>query len=74
MVNLPVELTDKQVTPFGGMSLMKRFVDSLGIREKLKELALPKGGSNRAYNPEQIIDSFWLSSWTGASRYIHADW
>jgi len=38
MVNLPVEFTDKKVTPFGGMSLMKRFVDSLGIREKLKEL------------------------------------
>lgn len=74
MVNLPVEFTDKKVTPFGGMSLMKRFVDSLGIREKLKELSLPKGGSNRAYNPEQIIESFWLSIWTGASRYIHADW
>jgi len=74
MVNLPVEFSDKKVTPFGGMSLMKRFVDSLGIREKLKELPLPQGGSNRAYNPEQIIERFWLSIWTGASRYIHADW
>jgi len=74
MVNFPVEFSGKKVTPFGGMSLMKRFVDSLGIREKLKELPLPQGGSNRAYNPEQIIESFWLSIWTGASRYIHADW
>jgi len=74
MVNLPIQFSDKKVTPFGGMSLMKRFVDSLGIREKLKELPLPQGRSNRAYNSEQIIESFWLSIWTGASRYIHADW
>lgn len=74
MVNLPIEFSDKKVTPFGGMSLMKRFIDSLGIRAKLRELALPQGHSNRAYRPEQIIESFWLSIWTGASRYIHADW
>ena len=27
MVNLPIEYSDKKVTPFGGMSLMKCFVD-----------------------------------------------
>ena len=74
MVNLPIEFSDKKVTPFGGMSLMKRFVDSLGIRAKLRQLDLPQGQSNRAYDPVQIIESFWLSIWTGASRYIHADW
>jgi hypothetical protein len=74
MVNLPIEYSDKQVTPFGGMSLMKRFVDQLGIREKLTELSLPPRGSNRSYSPVQIIETFWLSIWTGATRYIHADW
>ena len=74
MVNLPIEFSDKKVTPFGGMSLMKRFIDSLGIRDKLRDLHLPQGQSNRAYRPEHIIESFWLSIWTGASRYIHADW
>ena len=74
MVNLPIEYSAKQVTPFGGMSLMKRFVDKLGIREKLEELPLPKRGSNRSYQASQVIESFWLSIWTGASRYIHADW
>lgn len=74
MVNLPIEFSDKKVTPFGGMSLMKHFVDTLGIREKLRTLPLPQGQSNRAYDPVQIIESFWLSIWTGASRYIHADW
>ena len=74
MVNLPIELSDKPVTPFGGMSLMKRFVDSLGIRDKLRELPLPQGQSNRAYDPVHVVESFWLSIWTGASRFIHADW
>jgi hypothetical protein len=26
MVNLPIEYSDKPVTPFGGMALMKRFI------------------------------------------------
>ena len=74
MVNLPIEYSDKQVTPFGGMSLMKRFVDQTGIRIFLKSLNLPSPGSNRGYDPVQIVESFWLSIWTGASRYIHCDW
>lgn len=74
MVNLPIEYSDKQVTPFGGMSLMKRFIDQTQIREKINRLDLPEPGSNRGYNPMQIVESFWLSIWTGASRYIHCDW
>ena len=74
MVNLPIEYTDKAVTPFGGMALMKRFMDQTGIREALKEVDLPQGGSNRAYDATQIIEGFWLGIWTGASRYIHCDW
>ena len=74
MVNLPIEYSDKAVTPFGGMSLMKRFIDKVGIREYLQELPLPEPGSNRGYDPAQIIESFWLGIWTEASRYIHCDW
>ncbi len=74
MVNLPIEYSDKKVTPFGGMSLMKRFIDQTGIRDYMSELALPQPGSNRGYSPEHILESFWLGIWTGASRYIHCDW
>lgn len=74
MVNLPIEYSDKQVTPFGGMSLMKHFVDQTSIRDYMKKLDLPQPGSNRGYDPIHIIESFWLSIWTGASRYIHCDW
>jgi hypothetical protein len=74
MVNLAIEYSDKPVTPFGGMALMKRFLDQVGIREKLGTLDLPSPGSNRAYSSEQIIESFWLNIWTGASRYVHCNW
>lgn len=31
MVNLPISYLDKQVTPFGGMSLIKRFLDQTAV-------------------------------------------
>ena len=51
LVKLPIEYSDKPVTPFAGMALMKRFIDQTGIREHLATLDLPQGGSNRAYDP-----------------------
>ena len=74
MVNLPIEYSDKPVTPFGGMAVMKRFLDQVGIHQKLSTLDLPEPGSNRGYSSEQIIESFWLNVWTGASRYVHCNW
>ena len=74
MVNLLIEYSDKQVTPFGGMSLMKQFIDQTGIRVFLSVLNLPFPGSNRGFNPPHIIESFWLGICTGASCYIHCDW
>ena len=74
MVNLEIAYSDKEVTPFGGMVLLKRFIDKTGIMKNFSELDLPTSGSNRGYDSEVIIQSFWLSIWTGASRYIHCDW
>lgn len=74
MVNMPIEYTSHKVTPFGGMRLMKDFLDKLGIRQCLQELNLPSRGSNRSYPAHEIVEGFWLSIWTGASRFIHADW
>ena len=61
MVNLPIEFSDKKVTPFGGMSLMKRFIDKTGLEDFLSELDLPEPGSNRGYNSNEIILSFFLA-------------
>ena len=71
MVKLPIEYSDKPVTPFAGMALMKRLIDQTGIREHLATLDLPQDGSNRAHDPVQVIESFGLVIWTGAGRYSH---
>jgi hypothetical protein len=57
MVNLPIEYSDKPATPFGGMALMKHFIDQTDIREHLATLDLPQGGSNRTYDPVQICSA-----------------
>ena len=74
MVTLPIEYSDKNVTAHGGLSLLKRFIDKIGVIEALDGFDFPKPGSNRGYDPSEIILSFWLGIWTGASRYIHCDW
>jgi hypothetical protein len=56
------------------MAVMKRFIDQVGIREYLGELDLPEPGSNRGYTSAEILESFWLNIWTGASRYAHCNW
>ena len=73
MVNeLKVEFTDKQVIAWGGMKLMKDMLDSIGIKEMMKDLDLPERGSNRSYSAIQIIECFWVSIWIGAGRFSHS--
>lgn len=69
---LKIEYSDKNVSAWGGMKLMKNLVDKSGIREYLSTLALPYPGSNRGYDPLHIIESFGLSVWIGASRFAHS--
>jgi hypothetical protein len=74
MGELKIEYSDKKVTPFGGMKLLKDFMDKTDIIKDLESVSLPFPQSNAGYNPIDIIQGFWLSIFTGASRYIHADW
>lgn len=74
MGELKIEYSDKKVTPFGGMKLLKDFIDRTNIIQDLESVDLPQPNSNAGYNPITIIQGFWLSIFTGASRFIHADW
>lgn len=72
VIQLPYEYVDKAVTPWGGMRLMKEFINKTAIEKKVAELDLPKPGSNRGYNSYQIIESFWTSVWLGANRFAQS--
>lgn len=69
MVNLPIEYSDKKVAPCGHMSLMKRFVDSIGMREQLVTLVLPVKASYKSYKsnhkcPNVKREWHGLENWT----------
>lgn len=72
-MELKIEFTDKEITPWGGMILMKKLIEKTKINELLEHLPLPTQKSNRGYNPIQLINSFWVSIWSGASRFEHLE-
>lgn len=72
-MDFQIGFTDKEITPWGGMALMKKMLDRSGIDDLLSALDLPAPGSNRGYKAEQIIKSFLVSVWCGANRFLHTE-
>ena len=46
MVNLPIEHSDTYITPFGSISLHKRFIEKIEVDDFLEGLPLPTPESN----------------------------
>lgn len=68
-----LRFTDKEITAWGGMALMKQMLDHLGFDQALARCGLPQPGSNRGYRPEQLLTQFMLSVWCGANRFEHGE-
>lgn len=68
-MNIEIEYSDKQVSPWGGLILMKQVLDKTGIREKLRELNLPQSKSNNSIESIAIVESFFASVWIGATAF-----
>jgi hypothetical protein len=68
-----IEFTNKEITPWGGMILMKKLLEKTGIQTTLLTLPLPTQGSNRGYDPIQLILMFFVSVWCGANRFEHLE-
>lgn len=66
---MQIEYSDKQVSPWGGVILMKEIMDRTGIREKLQTLSLPESRSNNSIEALTIIESFFVSVWIGATAF-----
>ena len=56
-----LRFSDKEITAWGGMGLMKRMLDHIEFGTALKACGLPVLGSNRGYAPEQLVQQFMLS-------------
>jgi len=68
-----VSFSDREVTAWGGLALLKRLLDTLEFREALGQWSLPGPGSHRGYAPAQLIEQFIVSIWCGACRFAHAE-
>lgn len=72
-MDLKLAFTDKEITPWSGMVFMKKLLDQTGILTKLIACDLPGQGSNRGYDPIQLITSFMVGIWCGANRFEHLE-
>lgn len=72
-MSFELQFSDKEITAWGGMGLMKRLLDHLDFDGSLRASGLPQPGSNRGYRPEQLIVQFMLSVWCGANRFEHGE-
>lgn len=68
-----LRFSDKEITPWAGMQLMKRMLDCMGFEQALERCGLPQPRSNRGYAPVQLITQFMLGIWCGANRFEHGE-
>ena len=70
---MSIEFIDKGISPWSGLVLMEKMMNRMNLSEILSTVGLPEQGSNRGYSPEQLIKSFWVSLWCGASCFEHTE-
>ena len=70
---MEIDFVDKEITAWGGLSILEKMVESTGFKQILNCLPLPIQGSNRGYPPVQLFVQFMSSVWCGANRYAHLD-
>lgn len=68
-----IRFTSREITPWGGMALMRRMLQGMGLADAAELWDLPQPGSNRGYDPVQLVEQFLVSIWCGANRFSHAD-
>lgn len=73
MSDIKIQFTNKAITPWGGIALMKNMLDQMNFKEVLNSINLPKQGSNRGYDPKILIEALLASIWCGANRFIHTE-
>ena len=55
--DVEIKFVDKEITPFGGLSLFLKMVERCGFEEVLKGCGLPEQGLNRGYQASRTAYS-----------------
>lgn len=73
MRDYDIKFVNKEITPFGGLSLFLKMLERCRFAEQLMTCGLPAQGSNRGYNPIQLIYGLFSGIWCGANCFGHLD-
>lgn len=73
MRDYDIKFVNKEITPFGGLSLFLKMLERCHFEDALDACGLPSQGSNRGYRPIQLILGLFAGVWCGASRFGHLD-
>ena len=68
-----VKFTSREVSAWGGLALLKKMMDGMGVFQAIQAWQLPMPGSNRGYAPAQLLEQMMVSIWCGANRFVHSD-
>lgn len=71
--NINIKFVNKEITPFGGLSLFFKMLEKCKFSDALESSGLPEQGSNRGYAPLQLVLGLFAGVWCGASRFGHLD-
>lgn len=55
MRNCDIKFVNKEITPFGGLSLFFKMLEKCHFEEHVMQSGVPLQGSNRGYKPIQLI-------------------
>jgi hypothetical protein len=70
-MDFEIAYTDKEITLWGGMVLLKKMLENIGFSCAVDSCEdLPQPGSNRGYKPLARIESFMTSIWCGANKFL----
>lgn len=73
MRNCDIKFVNKEITPFGGLSLFFKMLEKCHFEEYVMQSGVPLQGSNRGYKPIQLILGLFAGVWCGASCFGHLD-
>ena len=74
VMEFDIGYTNQEITPWGGMVFLRQMLNKIGFKSQVENcIDLPQPGSNRGYSPVSIIESFLVSIWCGANRFMHTE-
>lgn len=73
MRNCDLKFVNKEITPFGGLSLFFKMLEKCHFEEHVIQSGIPLQGSNRGYKPIQLILGLFAGVWCSASCFGHLD-